>query len=572
MQPIQSLTPLQLELLTLLVFQQAGLSQATMLRLLPPAWERSSVNEVLGELVEAGWVEQFGLGWRVPVSLQERAARYAWRNLALPLRLGPREELAAPLALRELRVALYAGDEEHFAFHWGHQQPDFWKPFDPEWLDWLKPAIWERLIEQRVLSGPVLHEKEAAYLESRSQRLAAKVRVELAFQALLGGRLEVGEELARGVDQPAGLACLAFAQMQRGQAELAAKSYAQARAELRRRTGKRKVQLEGPSAWLELLALMESSPGEIEKWLSDSAPKIPALYGLARMALGTPSAVEPWRGGEGLEGLLEALLLTWQGRPQPAWEREVAELEKGGQHWLAAEYASLLGRPQAHRALGTRSLLAALNLRPHWERALEALEKVRAAPETVYDLRLVWKVEVYRDGTSLTMEPVEQKRGARGWSEGRVVSLKRLAGDWSARPHLLEADRQICGLIRQVHSGLDEVLLNTRQAAPFLIGHPLVLHRETGRRLTVSRARPRLDVTVQGQDWLLKMVTPTDYQLQNGTLRILQCNECETALQSALGDGLLVPPEGQLRFCDLLRGLSGEFVGSLPEGYPDPLL
>ncbi len=538
-----------------------------MLRLLPPEWQRSTVHSVLDELVDAGWVEQFGLGWRVPVALQERAARYAWRNLALPLHLGPREKLAAPLTLRELRVSLYAGDEEHFAFHWEHQQPDFWKPFDPQWLDWLKPAIWQRLVEQRLLRGPALSEEECAYLESKAGSLSAKLRLELALQALLRGRLEVGEDLARGLDQPDALVCLAFAQMQRGQADQSVQTYARARAELRKRTGKRKAKLEGPCSWLELLALIESSPADIEKWLSDNSPRIRVLYNLARFALGAPQPLEVWREGQGLEGLLEALLLTWQGRSHSGWEREMTELQKAGQHWLAAEYASLLGRPQAHRALGTRSLLVALNLRAPWERALDVLEKLRAAPESSFGLRMVWKVEVYREGSSLTMEPVEQKRGPKGWSEGRAVSLKRLAQDWPSRPHLLEADRQICRLIRQVDTGYpghNDVILNVRAAAAHLIGHPLVMHRETGRLLTVSQVRPRLEATLQGEDWLLKMVTPVDYQLQDGSLGILQCNRCETALQAALGEGLLVPAAGQGRFSELLRGLSGDFLGSLP--------
>lgn len=568
MKAIQSLSSAQLELLTLLIFQQAGASQASLLRLLPPHWDRTSVQQVLAGLVEIGWTEQSGSAWRVPAELQERVARYAWRNWPLPLQPGPRERLSASLTVRELRVALYAGDQEHFLFHWQHHQPDFWQPFDPEWLDWLKPAIAERLMEQRVLSGPPLSREEAAYLEARSALLRTEVRVELAFQALLSGRLEMGERLAAGIEHPSALACLAFAQMQRGEAGPAARTYGLARAELRKLTGRRKVHLEGAQGWLELLALIECRPGEIEKWLSDAAPPVPALQRIGRFSLGVKPAGFSWRSGRGLEGLLEALLLTWQGRPQAEWERELELLQKAGQHWLAAEYASLLGRPQSHRTLGTRSLLAVLNVRAPWEQALESLGKLRSPSHPEQGIRMVWKVEVYRDGRSLTIEPLEQKRGAKGWSDGRPVSLKRLAEDWATRTHLSEADRQICRTIHQVRSGYygqTDVHIDTRAAAPHLIGHPLVLHRETGLPLVVRRVRPRLQIATRGEDWLLQFHTPADYQISQGRLDILQTNESESGLQSALEGGLVVPPEGQARFYDLLRGLSGQFVGVLPE-------
>lgn len=101
-----------------------------MLRMLPPTWQRPQLQQVLEELIEEGWVEQIGSDWCVPAVLQERVARYAWRNLSL-VRQGPApERLSGPLTVRELRRALYGGDAELFA---------------------LEPSIARRVIEQRVL-------------------------------------------------------------------------------------------------------------------------------------------------------------------------------------------------------------------------------------------------------------------------------------------------------------------------------------------------------------------------------------------------------------------------------------
>lgn len=101
-----------------------------MLRMLPPTWQRPQLQQVLEELIEEGWVEQIGSDWCVPAVLQERVARYAWRNPSLVGQGPAPERPSGPLTVRELRRALYGGDAELFA---------------------LEPSIARRVIEQRVL-------------------------------------------------------------------------------------------------------------------------------------------------------------------------------------------------------------------------------------------------------------------------------------------------------------------------------------------------------------------------------------------------------------------------------------
>jgi len=214
-----------------------------------------------------------------------------------------------------------------------------------------------------------------------------------------------------------------------------------------------------------------------------------------------------------------------------------------------------LGRGEMHRQLGTRSLLTVLRPRAPWELALEALEQLRPAHAHVsHSRRLVWKVEVYRDGASMTMEPVEQRHGPKGWSDGRPVALTRLAeGDY-----LSEADRAICRCIRQERTGYygrTDTFIEIGQAAVHLIGHPLVVHRETGLQLRVRATRPRLQCMRQDSEWWLTWDCPPAYRLDAGVLEVFQQSAAELGMAGVLREGLLVPPEGQEAFLALLGDL-----------------
>lgn len=543
---LETLSISQLELLAALNFQHVPISQASMLRLLSNSWDRPRLQQVLGELQQAGWLES---DWRVPAHLQESLARLAGRRKLPVPAAAPLEALRPQLTLRELRLALHGGNEDVFAFHWARMRHDFWQPFDPEWLDQLPPRTAELLVAHRVAQGRLTPE-EALYLESRPDILPAETRVAVAFGALMAGRWKSAESLLEGVDTTDAQACLAFSLMQRGQAREAAQRYASARAQLRKSTGRRKVSFTNPYGWLEGLAQIESG-FPAEKTRPDDLPEI--LERIERFAGGQSVAAPLWGPGRALEGLLQALLLAWQGRAQPQWQEECQALERAGQLWLAAEYAHLMGRGELHRQLGTRSLLTVLQPRAPWELALEALEQMLPR-ETPATRRLVWKVKVYRDGESLTMEPVEQKRGPKGWSEGRPVALKSLA----QCDYLSAADRAICRCIRQVRTGYygqTDIFIEIASAAAHLIGHPLVIHRDTRRPLRVRAVRPRLQCARRGQDWWLTTSAPVAYQLGEGSLEILCRSAAEVGLAQTVGRGLLVPPEGQPRFRKLLSEL-----------------
>jgi hypothetical protein len=362
---LKSLDPAQTELLSLLNFQLHPQSLVGMLRLLPEAWTREGLQRTLQDLRELGWLED---NWTVVPSRQEQVARHAWR-LGLPLPpLAELQEVRAPLLLRELRLALYGGDEQAFAYHWSRLRPDFWRPFDEAFVDGLEPGIARLLVEERLSQGDLAPE-ELDFLVHRPRLLGPAGRLAVAFQALLAGRFDNADSLLECREDPDGLACRAAALMLREEARQAVDLYAEGRTLLRKQTGRRKVTFSEPYGWLELLALLETGLPP-EKMLLESLPA--TLKALWEVAQGRRVSLN-WGPGRGLEGLFQALALAWQGRLRQDWEQELDRLEASGQHWLAEEYAALLGRDQPSR----RSLFRLLPVHPDWQSALELRRQLR---------------------------------------------------------------------------------------------------------------------------------------------------------------------------------------------------
>lgn len=362
---MRSLDPAQLELLSLLTFQLLPQSLVGMLRFLPEAWTREGLQRALQDLRESGWLED---NWTVVSSRQEQVARYAWR-LGLPLPpLAELQEVGGPLLLRELRLALYGGHEQAFAYHWSRLRPDFWQPFEAVFVDGLEPGIARLLIEERLSQGDLAPE-ELDFLIYRPRLLGPASRLAVAFQALLAGRFESADILLNGREDPDGLACRAVALMLRGEARQAVDLYAEGRTLLRKQTGRRKVTFSEPFGWLELLALLETGLPP-EKMLLEGLPA--TLKALWEVAQGRRVSLN-WGPGRGLEGLFQALALAWQGRLRQDWEEEMVRLEESGQHWLAKEYAALLGREEPSR----RPLFRLLPMHPDWQSALELRRQLR---------------------------------------------------------------------------------------------------------------------------------------------------------------------------------------------------
>ncbi len=131
-----------------------------------------------------------------------------------------------------------------------------------------------------------------------------------------------------------------------------------------------------------------------------------------------------------------------------------------------------------------------------WERAIEALEALVGEPRSgaslAEDTRIVWIIQSTPVG-AVHVEAREQKRGARGWSGGRLLSSASLArGPVSAQ------DQQAFETLQQ-WSPLDPFGARVPQALAALIGHPLVFYAEDPiSPVALTAATPALLVESRG--------------------------------------------------------------------------
>ncbi|MEQ1637068.1 MAG: DEAD/DEAH box helicase [Methylococcales bacterium] len=234
------------------------------------------------------------------------------------------------------------------------------------------------------------------------------------------------------------------------------------------------------------------------------------------------------------ERLFQVLLLYWLGdiesiinnKRNATFLGQLAEYcqqaERLGYAWYAAVSAAILKRlgykneacndiAQRYSASGFNEIIDLLPQVSAWERALEALAYLKAAPSqsTVEnELRLIWTLNL-EDGM-LEIEPREQKLGKNGnWSKGRPIALKRLYHESADFEYLSEQDRSLCSKIEQskqytYYSSYSKEVYNfSHNAILKLVGHPLVFWADQLQYhspLDISIAEPQLLVKErQGQ-------------------------------------------------------------------------
>ena len=129
-----------------------------------------------------------------------------------------------------------------------------------------------------------------------------------------------------------------------------------------------------------------------------------------------------------------------------------AQATAGGYRWLADELDDVVavggGGPRTERG----RLLDVYARNEPWMRALDALERLAAAPTPAPTaptaaakpgpaLRLAWVLALR--GSHCEIRPVEQKRDARGRSRRHALALQRLYDDAARMTHLEDQDRRI---------------------------------------------------------------------------------------------------------------------------------
>lgn len=595
-------------------------------------WTAERVKAVLGQLERLQVVDEIRGQYRckpevVEILTRQAAAEGKLEALAAGISLaepgppkrrglssGPRGYKHRDEAMRDLRLAVQRHDEAAFLAllesAWNawlskcRPHPFLQlgaQPFDAAWMEALPSGILEVLCEHLALEegeslGPFFDWLEGRLLSGLAV-VGNRARCQLAWRALKQGRLPAAGELLRYVEVPAADALRGLMSLMRGDAKASVEDYNRALSGLRKAARKRSETFHSDFSVFHTLALVSTRQLDEAEELIAAVRKtkghpLAALYSLlelaVRLARGEVLDAEKLPNlatTGGVATLLSAAIHLWSqgaviGSLRTKLESCHAMQQQTGNRWLAAELAEILGQGNAdwkerarreREAMGTQTMLDALERIEPWQRTLTALEEFHSPPPAQptghHDTRLIWHVELGSWGVSLN--PREQKLSKKGWSAGRPVALKRLSENWSKMVHLSSADRAICAEIEEYRSGyyghVDYVLEGNRAVA-HLIGHPLVfLQSKPDVQLEVLASSPTLKVEVTETEVLLRLApypdddTHTTLERPN-LLWVTRFSGAHRRLAGILGKKTRLPLEAWERLQTILPRLASEIA------------
>ncbi|MEO5763785.1 MAG: DEAD/DEAH box helicase [Casimicrobiaceae bacterium] len=348
-----------------------------------------------------------------------------------------------------------------------------------------------------------------------------------------GGAVEALE----GLDVGAAGVLRAALQVQEGRWSDAQAAFESAMKLHQREVGARSRTLPATIAWLYPLALLaQQTPRHLalarKFCLGEAGKRKPSPFdGWGRWAhaidvrLGDaalePHAFDPAAASStGIDGLWKLMLAAWLGRDALGWDKG-----KWRDEGALARRADALRQPLA--ACGFTWLAAQVDAaeavlrdeeppagffasgpREHWRAVLAALQALgaEAAPGAAgtESSRIVWALRIGKRGALQSIEPLEQKRGPRGWSKPKPTSLARIAGSERLPPW----DAKVARAIRQDRVYARSFTIDRAAAVMALIGHPaIVLADAPEQTIDLVEGTPEIEVVKEGDGYLMQ-VTP----------------------------------------------------------------
>jgi superfamily II DNA or RNA helicase len=303
-------------------------------------------------------------------------------------------------------------------------------------------------------------------------------------------------------------------------------------------------------------------------------PSLGALWRLMLAAWLGPEAVAPAARRGGFEAAVAVRLAELR-----------RALDACGLAWLAAQAeaatAVLRGRdaPPQFFACGRgerwRELLA----------ALQALGAPSAAESKAAEVtRILWLLRLDGDGAVEAVQPMEQKRGVRGWSRPKPLPLAKLG----AAERLAPLDARVARAVRQRQDRSRRYEIDRAAAVAALVGHPVLALEEAPEQLVeLVEGTPELEVVREGERFLLR-VTP-ELRVEGGTdgdddwhwdglprdvealrsitvvrdspqrLRLIRFTPAQRRAAQLLAQRVAVPEAAQAELQQALQALSGHF-------------
>lgn len=358
----------------------------------------------------------------------------------------------------------------------------------------------------------------------------------LAELLLNRGQRERALALLESLDNGASGALRAFALAQEGRWSEAQTAFEAAIKLRQAEVGARKRIFPESLAWIYPLCLLaQQTPKHLELarkfCLSESGKRTPNIHegwGLWVHAIGsrlgeTPlnsSAFIPYKasGLNGVENLWRALLAAWLGNEtlkiDPKDRALIQEfivimrhhLNACGLDWLIAQLDG------AQAVLENRPPPAGFFIagqEERWRDVLTALQSLSTEKATTdggtESTRLVWVIHTGKQGEVKEIDSLEQKRGPRGWSKAKAISLGKIAANANLPPW----DAKVARTIRQDGRSARQRSLDKAAAILALIGHPaVVLAHRPEQFVDLAEGSPEIEVVKKGQTVTLKVSPP----------------------------------------------------------------
>jgi superfamily II DNA or RNA helicase len=119
--------------------------------------------------------------------------------------------------------------------------------------------------------------------------------------------------------------------------------------------------------------------------------------------------------------------------------------------------------------------------------------------------RLLWEIELGKQGRLLDIKPLEQKRTQRGWGRPRAISLTRIAGS----EQLPTWDTKVARAIRAERGYSNRYHLDLSTAIVALVGHPcIVLANASEQFVDLTESAPELELIRQGDHFVMRIEPP----------------------------------------------------------------
>ena len=298
----------------------------------------------------------------------------------------------------------------------------------------------------------------------------------------------------------------------------------------------------------------------------------------------------------GLDALWRCLLRAWLGAAvvKPVALKSLQEtdaqaitalrdrLQACGFAWLDAQVASAqtvyLGgeAPPGFFAPGSQE---------SWRSVLASLQSLAGDPgprEKTEASRILWVLSLDDDGGVEDIQPLEQKRGLRGWSKPKAMSLARLYGNETLDPW----DAKVAQAVRGDRFHAKRYKLDRAMAMMALVGHPaVVLDEADGPQVDVVEGAPEMEVVRQGDGYVMRITPPlrepqpvslygmegderrelealnliTVVQDSPQRLRVIRFTPAQRRASVLVADKLKVPAEAEAELQKTLRALAGHF-------------